>query len=57
MISCDLRGYDLYLHSVFYMHKLLLYEVGTEKGKVLTFQDKYPYCISIMTMIKIAIIV
>ena len=35
VICCDLRGYDLYLHSgknaVFYMHRLLLYEVGTGK--------------------------
>ena len=31
-----------------HMHKLLLYEVGTEKSKVETFLDKYPYTHNMM---------
>ena len=38
MVCCGLHRYDINLHSgktaVFDMHKLLLYEVGAEKGKV-----------------------
>ena len=38
ILGCGLHRYDINLQSgktaVFYMHKLLMYEVGTEKGQV-----------------------
>ena len=37
-LCCGLHRYAIHLYSrktaVFYLHKLLLYEVGTEKGKL-----------------------
>ena len=50
MICCGLHRYDIHLHSgktaVFYMHKLLLYEVGTEKRQSLNFPRQIPIYIT-----------
>ena len=51
MICCGLHRDDIHLHSgktaVFYMHKLLLYEVGTEKRQSLNFSRQIPIYISL----------
>ena len=46
MICCGLHRYAIHLYSgktaVFYMHKILLYEVGTEKRQSLNFSRQIP---------------